>query len=81
MAYQILTNVVANITDLKRNPMGTYLQGMEQLRLELIGSGTRCLFVSVAAISDIKRKYLFPGQVVNIGNHHQYHGEIGCYHA
>ncbi|ETS30936.1 hypothetical protein PTE_02882 [Photorhabdus khanii NC19] len=27
MAYQILTNVAASITDLKRNPMGTYLQG------------------------------------------------------
>ncbi|OCQ50669.1 Phd_YefM [Photorhabdus australis subsp. thailandensis] len=27
MAYQILTNLAASITDLKRNPMGTYLQG------------------------------------------------------
>ncbi|TNH45227.1 type II toxin-antitoxin system Phd/YefM family antitoxin [Photorhabdus luminescens] len=27
MAYQILTNTVASITDLKRNPMGIYLQG------------------------------------------------------
>ncbi|WP_323840400.1 type II toxin-antitoxin system Phd/YefM family antitoxin [Photorhabdus africana] len=27
MASQILTNTTASITDLKRNPMGTYLQG------------------------------------------------------